>query len=187
MRTRSAVPAPAALPLLALVVLLAACARQDADAGADSGAAAPAAAAAASGAAADTRADEDSIRAISKRYLQLAATRDTAAIGALFAEDGMAFTPNTPAARGPSAVTKTYGGLYRIGKDVKLTFETTDVAVAQAGDMAVERGTYELSWVDAKGKAMKDHGNYVTAWKKVNGQWKILADINTSEVPISGT
>ena len=33
---------------------------------------------------------------------------------------------------------------------------------------------------------MKDHGNYVTAWKKVNGQWKVVADINASEVPMPG-
>ena len=186
MRTRSAGLAPAALPLLGLLVLLVACARKDADTRADSGAAAPAAATATPEPAADTRADEDSIRAISKRWVQLVASRDTAAIGALFADDAVAFAPNAPAAKGPSAVAKSYGGLFRLGKDVKLTFEPSNVSVAQAGDMAVEHGTYQMSWVDAKGKTMKDHGNYVTAWKKVNGQWKVVADINASEVPMPG-
>ena len=173
MRTRSAVLALAVLPALS------ACARKDADARADSGAAAPAA-----NAATDAKADEDSIRAIGRRWVQLVAARDTAAMGALFAGDGVGYAPNSPAAKGPAAVTRSWGGLYRLGKDVKLTFEPSDVAVARAGDMAVERGTYQLSWVDAKGKAMKDHGNYVTAWKKVNGQWKVLADMNASEVPM---
>jgi hypothetical protein len=33
-----------------------------------------------------------------------------------------------------------------------------------------------------KGKKIEDHGNYVTVWKKVDGQWKVLSDINSSEV-----
>jgi uncharacterized protein (TIGR02246 family) len=135
---------------------------------------------------ANTKADEDSIRAINKRWNQMAAAHDTAGWGALFADDGKSFSPNSPAAVGPAGVTRTVGGLYRMGKDVKISFEPSDVTVSQGGDVAVERGTYQVSWADAKGKAMSDHGNYVTAWKKVNGQWKVFADINASEVPAPG-
>lgn len=176
MRTRHALLAVAAPALL----LAAACSQQSADARPDSGAAPPAAAAA------GTKADEDSIRAIGQRWLQMVASHDTAGIGALFADDGAAYAPNQPAAKGPAGATASYAGLYKIGKDVKLTFSPTDVTVAQAGDVAVERGTYQLAWTDAKGKAMSDHGNYVTAWKKVNGQWKVYADMNASEVPMPG-
>lgn len=52
-----------------------------------------------------------------------------------------------------------------------------------AGDLAAERGTYQASWTGPKGKKIEDRGNYVTVWKKVDGQWKVLSDINTSEVP----
>ena len=61
---------------------------------------APAAVAAAP---ANTKADEDSIHALSQRWLQAAASHDTAAIGALFAEDGLTYPPMQPAARGPAA------------------------------------------------------------------------------------
>lgn len=54
--------------------------------------------------------------------------------------------------------------------------------VADGGDLAAERGTYQISWTGPKGKKMEDHGNYVTVWKKVSGQWKVLSDINASEV-----
>jgi uncharacterized protein (TIGR02246 family) len=146
----------------------------------------PPASVAAPGAAANTKADEDSIRAIGQRWNQMLASKDTVGMGALFAADGAEYPPNQPAAKGPAAVTSSFGGLYRAMKDVKLSFAPTDIAVAQGGDLAVERGTYQISWTDAKGKAMNDHGNYVTAWKKVNGQWKVLADINASEVPMPG-
>jgi len=136
--------------------------------------------------AANTRADEDSIKAIGERWKQMLASKDTAGIAALYTDDGAEYAPNQPAAKGTAAVAKAWAGLYGLGKDVKLDFNASDLLVAQSGDVAVERGTYTLTWTDAKGKAMNDRGNYVTAFKKVNGQWKVLADINASEVPMPG-
>ncbi len=171
-----------ALALLALSPL-AACASK----GAEKVDSTTAPAAAAAPGAANTKADEDSIKAIGERWKKMLAAHDTAGIGALFADDGMELSPSQPAAKGPAAVTKAWGGLSHFGKDVKLDFNATDLAVAQSGDVAVERGTYTMTWGDLKsGKAMNDHGNYVTAFKKVNGQWKVLADINASEVPMPG-
>jgi ketosteroid isomerase-like protein len=171
--------------LLALVVLpcLAACANKGAER-VDS-TTAPAAAAA-PGAAVSTKADDDSIKAIGDRWKQMLAAHDSVGIGNLFAPDGGEYPPNEPAAKGPTAVAKSWAGLFKLGKDVKLDFNESDRVVAQSGDLAVERGTYTLTWTDPKGKAMKDHGNYVTAFRKVNGQWKVLADINASEVPMPG-
>jgi ketosteroid isomerase-like protein len=134
----------------------------------------------------NTKADEDSIRSLTKRWNDVVARHDTVGWGAMFADDGKSYAPNVPVASGPAGVTRSVGGFYRMGKDVKLTFATSDVSVGAAGDLAVERGTYQVSFTDAKGKAQTDHGNYVTAWKKVNGQWKALADINAPEVPAPG-
>lgn len=136
--------------------------------------------------AASSKADEDSIKSIGTRWKQMLAAHDTVGMGNLFADDGAEYVPNAPSAKGPAAIAKAWAGLYKIGKDVKLDFNANDLALAQSGDVAVERGTYTLTWTDAKGKAMNDHGNYVTAFKKVNGQWKVLADINASEVPAPG-
>ena len=134
----------------------------------------------------NTKADEDSIKALGERWKAMLATHDTAGIAALYADDGSEHIPNQPAARGTAAVAKAWGGLYHIGKDVKLTFDASDLAVAASGDLAVERGTYQLGWTDAKGKPMNDHGGYVTTFKKLNGQWKVFTDMNTSEVPTPG-
>ena len=134
----------------------------------------------------NVKADEDSIRAISKRWNAMVVGKDTAGMGALFADDGAEFSPNAPAAKGPAAVTALFGSMYRMAKDFTLTFQPTDVTVSSAGDVAIERGTYQDSWTDPKGKKITDHGSYVTAWKKVNGQWKVYADINASEVPAPG-
>jgi len=33
---------------------------------------------------------------------------------------------------------------------------------------------------------MKDHGNVIIAWKKVDGAWKVAASMNASDVPRPG-
>lgn len=49
--------------------------------------------------------------------------------------------------------------------------------------MAVSHAPYEMTWTDAKGKAMKDRGNVLIAWKKVNGAWKVATSMNASDTP----
>jgi uncharacterized protein (TIGR02246 family) len=130
----------------------------------------------------DKQAEEKTIREIGRKWEQMFATKDSAGIGQLFAEDGYEMPPGTKAMKGPDEVTKGVGAMLRNSKDFKLTFAASTVEVADAGDLAFERGTYQASWTGSKGKKIDDHGNYVTVWKKVGGQWKVLSDINTSEV-----
>ena len=168
-------------PLLiaAALPLLASCKAKENEARADT---TPAAAATP---AANTKADEDTIRALGKRWVDYVAKRDTSGIGGMFADDGEEYIPNAPAAKGAGGVRKAFGGMFAAYKDANLTFEPSSIVVAQAGDVAVERGTYKMSFTDPKSrKKVEDHGNYVTAWKKVNGQWKVWTDINASEVPM---
>jgi uncharacterized protein (TIGR02246 family) len=128
-------------------------------------------------------AEEDSIRSLSRRWEKMFADRDSAGIARLFADDGYEMPPNAKAMKGPDEVRKGLGDMLRTTKDFKLNFAPSSVTVADAGDLAVEHGTYKLSFTGPKGKKIEDHGNYVTVYKKVNGEWKVLADINASEVP----
>jgi uncharacterized protein (TIGR02246 family) len=163
---------------LAVAPLLAACAPKSAPADST---AAPAAVAAP--APADSRADEDSLRAISTRIVTAMTNHDTAAVAALYADDGVDFSPNTPPARGRAEVLKEYGAMFGSMKDLKLTMSPPDVIVARSGDLAVSRSPYEMTWTDAKGKPAKDNGNVLIAWKKVNGVWKVATSMNASAVP----
>jgi uncharacterized protein (TIGR02246 family) len=131
----------------------------------------------------DKQAEEQVIRDIGRKWEQMFANRDTSGIAALFADDGYEMPPNTKAMKGPDEVRKGVGDMLRTTKDFKLTFAPGTVSVADAGDMAFERGTYKVSFTGPRGKKIEDRGNYVTVWKKVNGQWKVLADINSSELP----
>jgi uncharacterized protein (TIGR02246 family) len=130
----------------------------------------------------DKNAEEQAIRDIGRRWVKMFADRDTSGMAALFADDGYEMPPNTKAMKGPDEVRKGTGAMLRTTKDFKLTFEPSTITVADAGDLAAERGTYKVSFTGPRGKKIEDHGNYVTVWKKVNGQWKVLSDINSSEV-----
>jgi uncharacterized protein (TIGR02246 family) len=167
----------AALALLALLVA-AACA-PEADDKVDS-TTAPAAVAAAS---VSTKADEDSIRAIVVRIGTVMSAHDTAAVAALYAADAVDFTPGMSPAEGRTALVKEYADMFRAAKDLKFTVTPGDVMVAQAGDLAVSRASYEMTTTGANGKPATERGNVVLGWKKANGQWKIAVSMNAPTPP----
>jgi uncharacterized protein (TIGR02246 family) len=130
----------------------------------------------------DKGTEEQAIRDIGRKWEKMFADKDSSGIGQLFANDGYEMPPGTKPMKGPDEVTKGLGAMLRTSKDFKLSFQPSTIVVADAGDLAAERGTYQASWTGPKGKKIEDKGNYVTVWKKVGGQWKVLSDINTSEV-----
>jgi uncharacterized protein (TIGR02246 family) len=131
----------------------------------------------------DKQAEEQAIRDISGKWEKMFAAHDTAGIAALFADDGYEMPPNAKSMKGPAEVSKGLGEMLRTTKDFNLTFAPSTITIADAGDLAVEHGTYKASFTGPKGKKIEDHGNYVTVYKKVDAQWKVVADINASEVP----
>lgn len=130
----------------------------------------------------DKAADEATLRAIYQKLPSQVMSVDTASIGAVFADDGTEITPGMPPPQGRDAVKKTFAALLGSMKNVKLTIGDAVVTVADAGDLAVVKAPYQMSYVDPKGKKTDDHGTTLTVFKKVNGQWKAFIDANISEV-----
>ena len=106
----------------------------------------------AAAAGASTRADEDSIRAIVVRIGTVMSARDTAAVAAVYATDGVDFTPGMSPAEGRAALVKEYGDMFRAAKDLKFAVTPGDVLVAQSGDLAVSRASYEMTSTGANGR-----------------------------------
>ena len=60
--------------------------------------------------------------------------------------------------------------------------KTQDVLVS--GDLAVETGTYEWTMQPKKGKAVDEHGRYLTTWQRqADGSWKIVRDVTHPDAP----
>ena len=129
----------------------------------------------------DKAADEAALRAIYQKMPQMA-TGDASAFAALFMNDGVEIMPGMPPAQGPDAVKKEYASVMASLKNLELSLGEAVVNIADAGDLAVVKAPYHMTYTDAKGKKAEDHGTSMTVFKKVDGQWKILYDTNVSEV-----
>ena len=135
-------------------------------------------------AAVDSGADEQAIRGQVDHWLQLVKAKDAAAIAALYTEDGAVMPPNGPIGKGRVAVQQTWASMMATpGFD--LTFTPEQIIVSSSGDMALDRGTYNLK-IAPGGTAQTDTGKYVVVWRKIGGEWKAAADIFNSDLPASG-
>lgn len=122
---------------------------------------------------------EQAIRKTNETWLALIRDHDAAAVSKLYASDGAMMAPGAPIAQGQPALEKAWGGLMHM-PGFGLTFKADKIAVASGGDMALDRGTYQLSLSGPKGPT-KDVGKYVVVWQNVEGQWKVAADIFNSD------
>jgi uncharacterized protein (TIGR02246 family) len=130
----------------------------------------------------DLKADEQAVRDISKKWLEFEKKNDLAGIAALFAADGSLYRTGYEPAVGQDAIKKQLTKLHELNPKEEGDFSTDRVDVAASGDMAVEYGKYSVKNAGADGKDT-DQGKYVTVYKKVNGAWKVFADISSSSKP----
>ena len=124
-------------------------------------------------------AHEQSIRKINERWLALIRNHDAAAVSKLYAPDGAMMASGAPIAQGQPALEKAWSGLMKM-PGFGLTFKADQIVVASGGDMALDRGTYLLSFSGPQGPT-KDIGKYVVVWRNIDGRWKVAADIFNSD------
>jgi len=131
---------------------------------------------------ADTRAaDEAAIRAATGALEQVVAAKDLDTAVSLYDEAASLFVPKAPAAIGKAAIRLAWQGLLAV-PGVKLTSHITALDIARSGDLAVERGTFEVLATDPQGKPSTETGQLVLVWKKqADGRWRILADTNADD------
>ena len=134
-------------------------------------------------AAVDTAADERAIRGHVDHWLRLVKAKDAAGIAELYAEDGAVMPPNAPIGKGRAAIQQTWASMMRT-PGFALTFVPEQIVVSSSGDMALDRGTYSLTFAP-DGTTQTDTGKYVVVWRKIGGEWKAAADIFNSDLPAS--
>lgn len=131
----------------------------------------------------DAAGADQAIRLANERWLELIRAKDAAAIGQMYAQDGALMPPNGPIAKGPEAIRSSWQSMMQI-PGFSLTFEPEAIVVSSSGDMALDRGTYDLAMNSPSGP-IQDKGKYVVVWRKLGGEWKVAADIFNSDKPSS--
>src|SRR5574338_764818 len=107
----------------------------------------------------DAAADERAIREHVDHWLELVKAKDASSIAQLYAEDGAVMPPNAPIGKGRAAIEKTWASMMQTpGFD--LTFAPEEIIVSSSGDLALDRGTYRLTF-DSAGTSQTDIGKYV--------------------------
>ena len=118
---------------------------------------------------------EPAVRRMSREFAEAANAGNVDGMMAIYANDAVLMPPNAPEFRGRTAIRQFWSGLAAAKPHVTLT----PVQVLQSCDLATEIGTYELTI-----NSRTDHGKYVVAWHRANGEWRAVADIfNSSDAP----
>lgn len=134
----------------------------------------------------DTKSDEQAIRSLSKNWLELTKKNDVAACAALFADDGVSYGMNQEPFVGPAAIKKHFSDMHDKNPKEMVDWSTDRVEVSSSGDLAVEYGKFNVTGLGKDGKE-SDYGKYLTVYRKVNGVWKVAADIGSSTKPVAAT
>jgi uncharacterized protein (TIGR02246 family) len=127
-----------------------------------------------------TAADEDAIRDINKKWMELIAAKDAKAIAeTVYAENGQLLPPNAPKAVGREALVQAWTGLTAI-PGLQLSFETESLTFAKSGELAVEVGTYKMMMGEGAAQAT-DTGKTTVTWIRKDGKWQVLTDMFSSD------
>ena len=129
-------------------------------------------------------AEAETIRGLSRQWAVADSMRDVARAVMFYAPDAVEMASNTRLVRGRDAIQRWYESWLLDPKN-RIEFATEVVEVAEAGGMAYERGTYRFFTKTPNGED-EDVGKYLTVWKKIDGQWKVVADMANSDRPAPG-
>ena len=120
---------------------------------------------------------KSAIEAANAQFSAAAAKGDGAGLAALYAADGQVLPPGSEVMRGGGAIQKFWQGALDSGI---AGVELKTLEVFGHGPTATEVGQYELR--DRAGKVL-DHGKYIVIWRREGGNWKLLRDMFSTNVP----
>lgn len=126
--------------------------------------------------------DSDKIEAMNAQWVKAFEQRDFQSMQALFTSDSLLLSPNEPAVKGPEAVVQVWKSWAEF-TNVAIAWAANRIDVSSSGDMAYDYGWYTFAF-DSENGRVEDKGKYIAVWKKVDGTWKVAADIFNSDLPL---
>jgi len=101
-------------------------------------------------------------------------------VAGMYTEQAHLMPPNMPVVVGRDAIKTGLAPFFAMKAELKLTAD----AVVANGPLAVERGTYALSFTPPGATApMTDTGKYLVHWHLIDGKWLLADDIWNSDLP----
>jgi len=124
----------------------------------------------------DVMAEAETIKELDREWARRFAAGDLDWIEALHHESAVLMAPGAATAHGQEAIRASWQ--HMIETIPESSWEPTMVQVAASGDVAYTYGTATVVTPDGT-----IPGKYMEAWTKVDGEWKVAADIFNMDVP----
>jgi ketosteroid isomerase-like protein len=118
------------------------------------------------------------IEAHTATWIEALNAGDIETLVAIYADDALIMAPNKPLGRGADAVRAEFGAMIEAG----LGGTMSTLEIVSAGDIGYHIGTYEIT---AEGEVL-DAGKFIELWRLIDGEWKMTADMYSSDLPIPG-
>lgn len=125
---------------------------------------------------------EQAIMGLERAWSRAFGEKDTVWIAEHLSSDVRIMPPNAEPLVGRDAVRAWWGEMART-EGLQISWEPTEAHVSASGDMAYDVGTYEMTLPDGS----TDSGKYLVVWVKEGGEWKIAADMFSSNQPPPGS
>lgn len=109
-------------------------------------------------------------------------TKDANKFSSYFAADAAFYPQGMPIVKGDGAIRQIYMEMTKI-PGFALSWKPERADVSAAGDLGITSGTYSITMNNAAGVPATEKGKYVATWRKVDGTWKVVDDIGTSDAP----
>ncbi|MGB5882227.1 MAG: nuclear transport factor 2 family protein [Thermoanaerobaculia bacterium] len=126
----------------------------------------------------DIAAEQEAIRDLSMEWMEAANARDGATLDSLMAQNAVTIFDGE-IYEGQAAIAASREAEWAENPEFVVSWVTSAVEVAASGDLAYERGSW-TSDPDGPGEAAEEHGEYVTVWNKIDGQWRAVVDAGTT-------
>ncbi|MGH7630691.1 MAG: YybH family protein [Gemmatimonadales bacterium] len=123
------------------------------------------------------------VRATDSALQAAIAYRDLDRTLSFYANDAFLLPAAAPIVVGRDAIRAEWTKLFAIPA-FNSTAQLAHVDVAESGDLAYTRGTYETRLTGQDGQLVTERGKWVSIWRKQpDGTWRIVVDIYNTDTP----
>jgi uncharacterized protein (TIGR02246 family) len=162
--------------IIALSFIMAGCAKKAGDTAADTMVSAP------TGATSDHSADERAIIALDSGWMRNVMAKNVDSLMTYYASDAVSYGFGDAPARGTDGIRSLYTEMVK-GTITNPTMNAGRVKFSDDGTMAFDDGTYSMTVTPPGGKPSNENGAYLNVWKRIDGQWKLMAEMSTPVPP----
>lgn len=129
--------------------------------------------------------ETNAVRARSKAVTAAESAMNIPEIMKYWANNAIAQPAGMPQIQGTEAIIKLYHQIYddttmKLKEFTSSSSNSSNIIVAQSGDIAYDYGTNRFVYASSNGDLL-DTGKYLLVWKKIHGEWYVVAISFTSD------